>query len=153
MELVIRTFTDQSGVEELLRSAIGTSSLSDADGEVAATLALSRTVRSLALVASESDEQDRAIGAVFASLEEDGSVAFVRWLVVAPDRRRAGIGTALMDALERSPGVARVHGMVDRTDPVARRFWHSRGWRRRHERPRRVLMGADVRLDHRDAAA
>jgi GNAT superfamily N-acetyltransferase len=153
MQLTIRNAPDHPGVEFLLRAGVSTAGEADVEEEVAATLAMGSGPRGLTLVASEPDDQDQLLGVLVAGLEEGRSVAFVRWLVVAPEHRRTGVGTALMDALEATPVIVRVRGMVDRTDPVARRFWRSRGWQLRHPRPRRVLMGVDLAPGREDAAA
>lgn len=125
----------------LLRRILHEIGWPDVDDEVADTLAAARTVRGLTFVAYGGDE---IVGALYASLEQGGRVASVRWLVVDRAHRRRGVGHGLVDALEATPGVERVIGMVDRTDPVARRFWRSRGWTPVHPRPRRELMGVDV---------
>jgi GNAT superfamily N-acetyltransferase len=113
----------------------------DPDREVASTIVFAGTARGLTLVASSSGE---VVGALFAQLQQGGRVAWVQWLVVDAAHRRRGIGARLMDALEATEGIERIHGSVDRTDPVARRFWASRGWTRTHERPRRVRMGVEL---------
>lgn len=109
--------------------------------EVTSTLEVAAGVRGVPLVAVHGVV---LVGALFAELERGGSTAFVRWLVVAPTHRRRGIASALVDALEATAGVTRIHGLVDRTDPAARRFWRSRGWTPTHARPRRELLGVDV---------
>lgn len=113
----------------------------DVDDEVADTLTAVRTIRGLTFVAYGDAD---IVGALFAILEQGGRVASVRWLVVDREHRRRGVGHSLVDALERTPGVERIIGMVDRTDPVARRFWRSRGWTPVHPRLRREMMGVDV---------
>jgi GNAT superfamily N-acetyltransferase len=111
------------------------------EAEVADTLEIARTIRGLTFVAYAGDD---IVGALFASLEQGGRTAFVRWIVVDAAHRRNGVGRGLVDALEQTRGIERTHGLVDRTDPVARRFWRSRGWTRVRDRPRRELMGADL---------
>jgi GNAT superfamily N-acetyltransferase len=152
MDLRIAPIVDHIAAAELLRVGVAASGETDVEREVTSTLALTGSGRGLTLAATDAAQGHRTLGVLFVALEEDRTVAFVRWLVVAPDQRRSGIGSALMDALERTPGIARVRGVVDRSDPVARRFWHSRGWRAR-PRPRRVLMDLDVTQGSRDPAA
>jgi GNAT superfamily N-acetyltransferase len=153
MQLTIRNAPNHPGVESLLRAGVSPSGEANVEEEVAATLAMGRGPGSLTLVASEPGDRYQLLELLVAGLEQGGSVAFVRWLVVTPEHRRKGVATALMDALETTPGIVRVRGMVDRTSPVARRFWRSRGWQPRHPRPRRVLMGVDLAPDREDAAA
>ena len=112
-------------------------------GELAATQTLAQSESGLTLICME---DHRALGIVVGELEHPLESVFVRWLVVDPSARCGGVGTALIDALERTPGISRLSGMVDHTDPVALAFWRSRGWTTRWPRPglRRQLMHREL---------
>ncbi len=70
-----------------------------------------------------------------------GRFGFVEWIAVEPDRRRQGIGSALVDEFATLIGVDRLEGSVNLDDPVAVAFWERQGWTRLRPPPRRVMMG------------
>ena len=118
--------------------------LGELDDELSASLDLAASETSLTFIAS--DDGLRAVGVLIAAPEPRIRSAFVRWLVVAPDARRGGVATALLDALAATPGLEGLTGMVDQEDPTALGFWRDRGWTVRRPRPgrRRLLMSVDL---------
>ena len=129
-------------VARVLREALH--ELGEADDELAMSLDLAASETSLTFIAS--DDGLRAVGVLISVPEPRIRSAFVRWLVVAPDARRRGVATALMDGLGATPGLEGLTGMVDQEDPAALGFWQDRGWTVRTPRPgrRRLLMSVDL---------
>lgn len=69
----------------------------------------------------------------------DGWRGSVYRLVVAPAKRRRGLGTALLRAAERrleGLGARRAQAVVVETDDRAMAFWSGSGWHRQGERVR-----------------
>jgi GNAT superfamily N-acetyltransferase len=98
--------------------------------------------RNLTFIASD---DRRPIGVLIALPKPSLRSAFVLWIVVAPDARRRGVGTALVEALEVTADLEVLEGMVDQEDPAALGFWRDRGWTVSGTRPgRRQRM--EVRL-------
>lgn len=65
------------------------------------------------------------------STAEGGPSLLIEDLVVAPDWRGHGIGTALLDALAawgQDQGATRMHLLADRTNAPALHFYRQRGW-------------------------
>ena len=107
------------------------------------SLDLAASDTSLTFIASD---DALPVGVLLALPEPRIRSAFVRWIVVAPDARRRGVATALLDALAATPELEGLTGMVDQEDPAALGFWQDRGWtvrRPRHGR-RRLLMSVDL---------
>ncbi|MFW5909733.1 MAG: N-acetyltransferase family protein [Thiohalospira sp.] len=66
------------------------------------------------------------------STAEGGPVGRVEDVVVSTPWRRAGVGTALLEALEveaRHRGLARLQLVAQEDNTAARRFYTARGWR------------------------
>ena len=128
-------------VARVLREALH--ELDEADDELAMSLDLAASDSGLSFIASDGG---RPVGVLIAAPEPRNRSAFVRWLVVAPDARRRGVATALMDGLGATPGLEGLTGMVDQEDPAALGFWQDRGWTVRTPRPgrRRLLMSVDL---------
>ena len=128
-------------VARVLREALH--ELGEADDEFAMSLDLAASETSLTFIASD---DGLPVGVLLALPEPRNQSAFVRWVVVAPDARRRGVATTLMDALESTPGFEGLTGMVDQEDPAALGFWQDRGWTVRRPRPgrRRLLMSVDL---------
>jgi ribosomal protein S18 acetylase RimI-like enzyme len=77
---------------------------------------------------------DEIVGTIIAGW--DGWRCHLYRLAVAPDRRRAGIGRALVTAAEerfRALGGARVDAMVLDDNEQAHRIWSAAGYRRQAE--------------------
>lgn len=76
----------------------------------------------------------RLVGAVLAG--HDGWRGYLYHMAVKPDYRERGIGTQLVNAalgaLKRE-GVARIHCLVKRDNPVAQQFWKACGFIQRDE--------------------
>lgn len=124
----------------------------DVAGEVRAVMELvSDQDRGIGLVA---EVDGRIVGAVVAERRTASPALFIRWLVVDRDFRRQRVASALMNTLEATSGVLRIHGMVDQQDVTAVGFWQSRGWsvRRPHLDRRRQLMGVGVPIGAAEAA-
>jgi GNAT superfamily N-acetyltransferase len=117
--------------------------LGESDDELAMSLDLAASDSGLTFIASDGG---RPVGVLIAAPEPRNLSAFVRWIVVAPDARRRGVATALMDALAATPELEGLTGMVDQEDPTALGFWRDRGWTVRRPRPgrRRLLMSVDL---------
>ena len=92
------------------------------------------------------EEGGRLVGVLIAEPCHEPTELFIRWLVVHPALQRQGVGSALVDLLEHTPGITRLTGMVDHTDLVALAFWQSRGWTTWHPHPgrRRQLMHREL---------
>ncbi len=89
-------------------------------------------------------EQDsRPRGILLGELRDDRRkrYGYVEWIAVDPDRRRAGVATALTMDFATKLGVEQLQGSVDLDDPVAVTFWERQGWTRLDPPPRRVMMG------------
>jgi ribosomal protein S18 acetylase RimI-like enzyme len=85
------------------------------------------------------DESGRIVGSVIAAW--DGWRGSIYRLVVAPDRRRHGLGRLLLFHAERrlaDAGAVRVQAIVVSSDPVASGFWSATAWSRQAERSRFV---------------
>jgi ribosomal protein S18 acetylase RimI-like enzyme len=95
--------------------------------------------RGLSFVA---EADSRLAGAVLGSF--DGRRGYLHHLAVAPEHRRAGVGSALvarsLDAL-RGHGVRRCHIFVMAGNAEGQRFWERIGWFRRHDL---LVMSKDV---------
>jgi GNAT superfamily N-acetyltransferase len=136
-------------VARVLRDALR--ELGEADDELCMSLDLAASDSGLTFIAFD---DALPVGMLLALPELRIRSAFVRWLVVAPDARRRGVATALMDALGATPGLEGLTGMVDQEDPVTLGFWQDRGWTIRRPRPgrRRLLMGVDLPQGRSEAA-
>jgi GNAT superfamily N-acetyltransferase len=117
--------------------------LGETEDEVFMSLDRAAIDSNLTFIASD---DDRPLGVLLALPEPWIRSAFVLWIVVAPDARRKGVATALMDALATTQGIEQLTGMVDQEDSAAIGFWLGRGWTVRRPRPgrRRLLMGTDL---------
>ncbi|MFP4483905.1 MAG: GNAT family N-acetyltransferase [Spirochaetota bacterium] len=72
------------------------------------------------------------VGAVMTGT--DGRRGYLHHLAVRPDRRRVGIGTALVNRAIRAlqaQGIAKTHLFVVAENDGGARFWQRRGWVRR----------------------
>ena len=90
-----------------------------------------------ALMVAESDRQ--IVGTVIAGW--DGWRGSIYRLVVAPSRRRAGLGRRLVRAAEdrlSTGGASRLQAIVVETDAQATGFWTASGWEQQAERLRFV---------------
>ena len=79
-------------------------------------------------------ERDRIVGTIIAGW--DGWRCHLYRLAVDPERRRAGIGRALIAAAEdriRSLGGTRIDAMVLDDNPRAHAIWAARGYHRQQE--------------------
>jgi len=119
--------------------------------ELEASLGIATSDRGLTFLASD---DARPVGVLIAAPDRATGAAFIRWLVVDPNHRWCGVGTALVDALAETPEITSLSGMVDQDDQVAARFWLGRGWAVANPRPGRSCqrMGAALTAD-RPAAA
>ncbi len=111
--------------------------------ELEVSLGIASASRGVAFVASD---ETGPVGVLIAARDREIDAAFVRWLVVDPAARRRGVGSALVDALAATPGITRLSGMVDQTNPVSLAFWRSQGWTTRRPRSgrRRELMRVEL---------
>lgn len=124
---------EAAAVLEFWRSAAKGISISD-DPDGVRTL-IERDPDAL-LLAVEADQAgragtDRVIGTVIAGF--DGWRCHLYRLAVAPDRRRRGIGSALLDAAHRrfeSFGGRRADAMVLERNETGRRTWIAAGYQR-----------------------
>nr|WP_275586388.1 GNAT family N-acetyltransferase [Geodermatophilus normandii] len=82
----------------------------------------------------------RVVGAVRGELA--GGVLSVGRLVVAPDRRGRGVGTALLAAVERTPGARRAVLFTGARSAGNLRLYHRAGYR--EERRERVSAGLEL---------
>jgi GNAT superfamily N-acetyltransferase len=121
----------------------GLRELGETEDDLFMTLDHAASERNLTFVASEGG---RPVGVLLALPKPRSRSAFVLWLIVTPDARRRGVGTALVDALEATPGIERLDGMVDQEDPTALGFWRGRGWTVSEPRPgrRRQTMAVEL---------
>ena len=103
----------------------GLRELGETEDEVSTSLDRAASERNLTFIASDGG---RPVGVLIALPKPAIRSAFVLWIVVAPDARRRGVGTALVDALESTPGLEGLKGMVDQEDHTALGFWQDRGW-------------------------
>ena len=79
-------------------------------------------------------DEDRIVGTIIAGW--DGWRCHLYRLAVHPERRRAGIGRALIDAAEnriRALGGTRIDAMVLDDNPQAHAIWAARGYRRQED--------------------
>lgn len=136
-------------VRDLLRNVL--CELGEAEDELAMSLDQSASDTGLTFTASDSG---RPVGVLIATPEPWNRAAFVRWIAVAPEARRMGVGTALVEALVATPWLESITGMVDQTDPAALAFWQGQGWSVRKPRPgrRRELMGVELAAVRPEAA-
>ena len=134
---------------ELLRETI--EHLGMGEHELETSLGIATSDRGLTFLASD---DARPVGVLIAAPDRATGAAFVRWLVVDPNHRRRGVGTALVDALAETPEITSLSGMVDQRDLAASSFWRDRGWTVASPRPGRSYqrMGAALIAD-RPAAA
>ena len=125
--------------------------LDESDDELAMSLDLAASDSGLTFIAFEAG---RPVGVLIAAPEPRTRSAFIRWIAVAPEARRSGVGTALVEALAETPGLDALTGMVDQEDPTALGFWKDLGWSVRRPRPgrRRQQMGADLAAGLAEAA-
>jgi GNAT superfamily N-acetyltransferase len=127
-------------VADVLRK--GLNELGETADEIFVSLDRAASERNLTFIASD---DRRPIGVLIALPKPSLRSAFVLWIVVAPDARRRGVGTALVEALEVTADLEVLEGMVDQEDPAALGFWRDRGWTVSGTRPgRRQRM--EVRL-------
>ena len=108
--------------------------LGETEDEVSTSLDRAASERNLIFIASD---DGRPVGVLIALPKPTTRSAFVLWVVVAPEARRRGVGTALVDALEATPGLEALEVMVDQEDLTALGFWHDRGWAASSGRPGR----------------
>ena len=129
---------------KLLRETIGHLGLGE--HELEASLGIATSDRGLTFLASDGAQ---SVGVLIAAPDRATGAAFVRWLVVDPDHRRRGVGTALVDALTATPGITSLSGMVDQRDLAASSFWRGRGWTVASPRPGRRCqrMGTALTAD------
>ena len=128
----------------------GLRELGETEDEVLMSLDRAASERNLTFIASDGE---RAVGVLIALPKPTVRSAFVLWIFVAPDARRGGVGTALVDALEVTPGLEALEGMVDQEDRTALGFWRDRGWTVRGTRPgRRQQMESRLTASAADAA-
>jgi GNAT superfamily N-acetyltransferase len=131
-------------VREVLRE------LGETEDEVLMSLDRAASARNLTLIASDGG---RPVGVLIALPKPTIRSAFVLWIVVAPDARRRGVGTALVDALEATPELEGLEGLVDQEDHTALGFWRHRGWTMSGSRPgRRQQMESRLAAGAADAA-
>ena len=124
--------------------------LGETEDEVFMSLDRAASERNLTFVASDGG---RPVGVLIALPKPAVRSAFVLWIFVAPDARRRGVGTALVDALEATPDLEALEGMVDQEDHRALGFWRDRGWTVRGTRPgRRQQMESRLAASAADAA-
>jgi GNAT superfamily N-acetyltransferase len=111
--------------------------------ELEVSLGIAAADHGLAFVASDGAGP---VGVLIAARDRGIDQAFVRWLIVDEAHRRHGVGTALVGALAATPGITRLSGMVDQTDPTALAFWQGRGWTVPNPRPgrRRQFMHLEL---------
>ncbi len=126
-DLDIRPATAEEGaaVLEFWRTAAAGASVSD-DPQGVRTL-IDRDPGALLLAVQDG----RIVGTVIAGF--DGWRCHLYRLAVAPDRRRRGIGSALLDAAHRrfeSFGGRRADAMVLERNEVGRRAWSAAGYER-----------------------
>ena len=128
----------------------GLRELGETEDEVLMSLDRAASERNLTFIASD---DGRPVGVLIALPKPSIRTAFVLWIVVAPDARRRGAGRALVDALEATPGLEVLEGMVDQEDRTALGFWRDRGWTVRGSRPgRRQQMEFRVACNTAEAA-
>lgn len=118
------------GAVDILREGLW--ELLETEDEVFMSLDRATSDRNLTFIASDGEQP---IGVLIALPKPRIHSAFVLWIIVAPHARRRGVGTALVDALEATPGLAGLDGMVDQEDSAARGFWRHRGWKVSETRP------------------
>lgn len=74
-------------------------------------------------------DQERVVGSIMAG--HDGKRGYIQHLAVAPDSRKQGIATFLvdlcLDAL-KAEGILKSHLMVLHDNSAAKQFWYNRGW-------------------------
>lgn len=89
---------------------------------------------SFVAVTPEEGPAGGVLGAVLAG--SDGRRGYLHHLAVAPQRRRQGIGAALVaaatDALRRQ-GIEKCHLFVIADNDLGGNFWRNRGWQRRDD--------------------
>ena len=112
----------------------GLRELGETEDEVSTSLDRAASERNLTFIASD---DGRPVGVLIALPKPAIRSAFVLWVVVAPDARRRGVGRALVDALEATPDLEELDGMVDQEDRTALGFWWDRGWTASGSRPGR----------------
>lgn len=128
---------DYDAVLALWRATPGIG-LSEADERPNIASFLARN-RGLSFVA---EADGRLAGAVLGGT--DGRRGYLHHLAVAPDHRRAGVGSSLVArALEalRARGLRRCHIFVMAGNAEGRRFWERTGWFRRDDL---VVMSKDI---------
>ena len=111
-----------------LWSACDGIALSEADAPAAIAAFLERNP-GLSLVALENDQ---VIGTILCG--QDGRRGYIHHLAVAPEKRRLGIGSQLVQqALERlrGIGIAKCHLFVFESNGAGKAFWTARGFAER----------------------
>jgi ribosomal protein S18 acetylase RimI-like enzyme len=131
------TIADYEDVLALWRATPGLG-LSEADGRqpIARFLQCNRGLSFVALAAGET------AGAVLGCT--DGRRGYLHHLAVAPERRRLGMGRALVErslAAMRERGLRRCHIFVYADNRDGREFWERTGW---FERKDLVLYSHDI---------
>jgi ribosomal protein S18 acetylase RimI-like enzyme len=124
---------EAAAVLEFWRSAAEGTSISDDPDGVRTLIERDPEALLLAVEADQADEAgpDRVVGAVIAGF--DGWRCHLYRLAVAPDRRRRGIGSALLDAAHRrfeSFGGRRADAMVLERNETGQRAWVAAGYQR-----------------------
>ena len=128
----------------------GLRELGESEDEVLMSLDRAASERNLTFIASDGG---RPVGVLIALPKPAVRSAFVLWIVVAPDARRRGVGTALVDTLEATPELEGLEGLVDQEDRTALGFWQDRGWTVRGTRPgRRQQMESRLTTGAAEAA-
>jgi ribosomal protein S18 acetylase RimI-like enzyme len=135
--------------EKVLREVLR--ELGETEDELSMSLDLVATGRALSFIAFD---RQRPVGVLIAEPEPRTRSAFIRWVAVAQDARRRGVGTMLVDALISTSGLDALNGMVDQKNHAAVGFWRERGWTIRTPRPGRRWqpMGDERASDRREAA-
>jgi GNAT superfamily N-acetyltransferase len=107
-------------------------------------LILSDPARGTILVAREARRVVGMVSLLFTiSTAEGGPVALLEDMVVEPERRRAGIGRALLDAAidhARAAGLARITLLTDRANEAALRFYGREGFEPSAMTPMRLKL-------------
>jgi len=119
---------EAAAVLEFWRTAAEGTSISDDPNGV--RILIERDPEALVL-AVDADDANRIVGSVIAGF--DGWRCHLYRLAVAPDRRRRGIGSALLDAAHRrfeSFGGRRADAMVLERNETGRLTWSAAGYER-----------------------
>jgi ribosomal protein S18 acetylase RimI-like enzyme len=130
---------EADAVLEFWRAAAEGTSISDDPAGVRTLIERDPEALLLALETDQADQADhvgvagaeRVVGTVIAGI--DGWRCHLYRLAVAPDRRRRGIGSALLDAAHRrfeTCGGRRADAMVLERNETGRRAWTAAGYQR-----------------------